>query len=51
MAPRVGDQPKWAWKHVVLFLIALLLATTALVVAGMRDARAAVASYTSTVPV
>jgi hypothetical protein len=35
----------------VLFLIALLLATTALVVAGMRDARAAGASCASTVPV
>jgi hypothetical protein len=47
----VADRPKWAWKHVALFLIALLLATIALVVAGMPDARVAVANYTSTVPV
>jgi hypothetical protein len=47
----LADRPKRAWKHVVLFLIALLLATTALVVAGRRDARAAVASCPSTVPV
>jgi uncharacterized protein YpmS len=47
----VGDRPKWAWKHAVLFLIALLLAIAALVAAGMRDPRAAVASHWSTMTV